>query len=165
MATQQRESWRNRSFLLVLPLICSCANHGVESLRPGTTEEVDNSTDSHAHQGHVHHGIDYIEFTVTDMVASKRFYAAAFGWKFSDYGPEYAGIERQGGESGGLRLETSNSTGGPLVILYSSNLETTLTKVREAGGRIIKEPFTFPGGRRFHFEDPSGNELAVWSEG
>ena len=113
---------------------------------------------------HTHHAIDYIEFVVTDMEDSKRFYKAAFDWKFNDYGPEYAGIQREGGEAGGFRLDTKMSTGGPLVILYSDNLATTLTQVREAGGRIVKEPFAFPGGRRFHFQDPSGNELAVWSE-
>ncbi|MAE71820.1 MAG: glyoxalase [Gemmatimonadetes bacterium] len=112
----------------------------------------------------IHHGIDYIEIAVTDMVESKRFYEAAFGWKFNDYGAGYAGIRKQGGEAGGLRLEAKVSTGGPLVILYSNDLDATLAGVREAGGRIAKEPFGFPGGRRFHFEDPSGNELAVWSE-
>ncbi|HVS15660.1 MAG TPA: VOC family protein [Thermoanaerobaculia bacterium] len=113
---------------------------------------------------HIHHSIDYIEFAVTDMAQAKRFYAAAFDWSFNDYGPDYAGIQKQGGEAGGLRLEPEVSTGGPLVILYSTDLDMTLTKVREAGGRIIKEPFDFPGGRRFHFQDPSGHELAVWSD-
>lgn len=112
---------------------------------------------------HVHHGIDYIEFSVLDMDESKRFYAAAFGWTFNDYGPDYAGIRKEGGEAGGLRHAGSVVTGGPLVILYSEHLEETLAAVRGAGGRITKEPFDFPGGRRFHFEDPSGNELAVWS--
>lgn len=111
-----------------------------------------------------HHGIDYIEFVVTDMAESKRFYEAAFDWKFNDYGPDYAGIQGLGREIGGFRLDTEMSVGGPLVVLYSNHLEMTLTKVREAGGRIVKEPFGFPGGRRFHFLDPSGNELAVWSE-
>ncbi|MEJ2086059.1 MAG: VOC family protein, partial [Acidobacteriota bacterium] len=69
--------------------------------------------------GHLHHGIDYIEFSVADMAAAKHFYAAAFDWKFNDYGPEYAGIQRPGGEAGGLRLVSEVSTGGPLVILYS----------------------------------------------
>lgn len=115
-------------------------------------------------ESHLHHTINYIEFAVTDMAVSKRFYEAAFGWKFNDYGPDYAGIQKQGGEAGGLRLESVVSAGGPLVILYSNDLDTTLAKVREAGGRITTEPFDFPGGRRFHFEDPSGNELAVWSE-
>ena len=117
-----------------------------------------------AEKGHIHHAIDYIEFSVTDMAQSKRFYEAAFDWKFNDYGPTYAGIQKQGGEAGGLRLDPKVSTGGPLVILYSKDLVTTHAKVRQAGGRITKEPFDFPGGRRFHFTDPSGNELAVWSE-
>ena len=89
---------------------------------------------------------------------------AAFDWAFSDYGPDYAGIKKEGGEAGGFRLDSAVSTGGPLVILYSENLDLTLTRVRDAGGRITKEPFEFPGGRRFQFEDPSGNELAVWSD-
>ena len=114
--------------------------------------------------GHVHHAIDYIEFAVTDMAKSKRFYEAVFGWKFADYGPDYAGIQKDGGEAGGFRVEPSVARGGPLVILYSVDLDATFAKVREAGARITKEPFTFPGGRRFEFEDPSGNELAVWSE-
>ena len=112
----------------------------------------------------IHHGIDYIEFAVTDMAESKRFYAAALDWTFNDYGPDYAGIQRQGGEMGGFRVDTTVTTGGPLVVLYSNDLNGTLAKVREAGGRIVTEPFDFPGGRRFHFQDPSGNELAVWSE-
>ncbi len=95
--------------------------------------------------GHTHHAIDYIEFAVTDMAKSKRFYEAAFDWKFNDYGPDYAGIQKQGGEAGGLRLEPEVSPGGPLVILYSNDLETTITKVRLAGGRITTEPFEFPG--------------------
>jgi len=117
-----------------------------------------------AEKGHIHHAIDYIEFSVTDMAQSKRFYEAAFDWKFNDYGPTYAGIQKQGGEAGGLRLDPKVSSGGPLVILYSNDLVTTLAKVRQAGGRITKDPFDFPGGRRFQFADPSGNELAVWSE-
>lgn len=114
---------------------------------------------------HDHHQIDYIEFSVTDMAASQRFYAAAFDWEFTDYGPGYAGIRRrQGGEAGGLRLQAEVAPGGPLVILYSENLERTLAGVRAAGGRITQEIFEFPGGRRFHFTDPSGNELAAWSD-
>jgi predicted enzyme related to lactoylglutathione lyase len=127
---------------------------------------------------HIHHSIDYIEFTVTDMQAAQGFYAAAFGWTFTDYGPEYAGIRKPegAGEVGGLRLDSQASTeastgassgassGGPLVILYSNDLDGTLERVRAAGGRIVTEPYDFPGGRRFHFADPSGNELAVWSE-
>ena len=114
--------------------------------------------------GHVHHAIDYIEIAVKDVAEAKRFYAAAFGWTFNDYGPDYAGIKGQGREVGGLRKDAHVRTGGPLVVLYSKALDETLGKVKAAGGRIVKEPFTFPGGRRFHFEDPSGNELAAWSE-
>lgn len=114
---------------------------------------------------HGHHEIDYIEFGVTDMAASQRFYAAVFGWEFTDYGPEYAGIRKpQGGEAGGLRVQPEVAGGGPLVILYSEDLAATLAGVREAGGRVTEEIFAFPGGRRFQFRDPSGNELAVWSD-
>ena len=111
---------------------------------------------------HVHHGIDYIEITVTDMAAAQAFYGAAFGWVFTDYGPEYAGIRKEGGEAGGLRVDAEVSRGGPLVILYSADLESTLASVRAAGGMVTVDIFDFPGGRRFHFTDPSGNELAVW---
>jgi predicted enzyme related to lactoylglutathione lyase len=118
-----------------------------------------------AHEAsHQHHAIDYIEITVADIDAAKRFYSSAFDWKFNDYGPNYAGIQKAGGEAGGLRLADTVQHGGPLVILYSENLDATATRVRKAGGSIVKEPFSFPGGRRFHFADPSGNELAVWSE-
>jgi uncharacterized protein len=112
-----------------------------------------------------HHAISYIEFTVRDLTEAKRFYADAFGWKFNDYGPDYAGIQGGDGEVGGLRRASDVPVGGPLVILYSRDLERSLDSVRSAGGEIVNEPFAFPGGRRFHFADPSGNELAVWSEG
>jgi predicted enzyme related to lactoylglutathione lyase len=111
-----------------------------------------------------HHSIDYVELTVRDLPAAKRFYAAAFGWQFNDYGAEYAGIKGVDGEAGGLRQASDVRTGGPLVVLYSKDLEKTLQAVRAAGGKIVREPFAFPGGRRFHFTDPSGNELGVWSQ-
>lgn len=113
---------------------------------------------------HIHHRINYIEFTVTDMLRSKTFYKEAFDWEFNDYGPAYAGIRTDTGEAGGFRLDKKTTNGGPLVILYSKDLNTTLTRVIKAGGTLTKEPFDFPGGRRFQFLDPSGNELAVWSE-
>jgi predicted enzyme related to lactoylglutathione lyase len=115
---------------------------------------------------HRHHGIDYLELPVTDLAAAKRFYTAAFGWSFTDYGPGYAGYVDgpSGKEAGGLRLEGEVQRGGPLVILYSTDLERSLASVKEAGGRIVKDVFSFPGGRRFQFLDPSGNELGVWSE-
>lgn len=112
------------------------------------------------------HTIDYIELAATDLAAAKAFYGAAFGWTFNDYGPGYAGFldgRADGVEAGGLRLEASVARGGPLVILFSDTLEETLAAVRAAGGVITKEIFDFPGGRRFQFTDPSGNELGVWS--
>ena len=112
-----------------------------------------------------HHRIDYIELTVTDMAEAKRFYTAAFGWSFNDYGPDYAGIQGSSREVGGLRRDSSVQRGGPLVVLFSTDLEESLAAVREAGGSIVTDPFDFPGGRRFHFTDPSGNELAVWASG
>jgi uncharacterized protein len=114
---------------------------------------------------HGHHSIDYIELAVTDVAEAKRFYGAAFGWRFNDYGDDYAGIQGEGREVGGFRQDAKVKAGGPLVVLFSQDLEDTLARVKKAGGRIAKEPFSFPGGRRFHFKDPSGNELAVWSEG
>ena len=110
-----------------------------------------------------HHTIKYIEFAVRDLKAAKRFYGAAFGWQFNDYGPEYAGIQGADGEVGGFHESTEDRTTGPLPVLYSDDLEQSLAAVRAAGGTILREPFSFPGGRRFHFADPSGNELAVWS--
>lgn len=114
-----------------------------------------------------HHAINYLEFPVTDMAATKDFLHAAFGWEFHDYGPEYCGIKKLGeeGEVGGLRLESEIQAGGPLVILYSNDLESSLAAVEAAGGRISAPIFAFPGGRRFKFLDPNGNELAVWSDG
>jgi predicted enzyme related to lactoylglutathione lyase len=113
---------------------------------------------------HTHHAIDYIEIAVTDIDAAKAFYSAAFGWSLVDYGPEYAGIQGDGKELGGLRHDTEVRTGGPLVILYSEDLEGSLEAVAAAGGSIVKPIEPFPGGRRFHFADPAGNELAVWSD-
>jgi predicted enzyme related to lactoylglutathione lyase len=156
--TSHRLLHRVTPLLLMAVLLCSCTQPGEESPQPS------GELNSMAEDKHVHHGIDYIEFAVTDMDLSKRFYQTAFDWKFNDYGPDYAGIQKPGGEAGGFRLEAEVSAGSPLVVLYSSDLDMTLTRVREAGGRILKEPFDFPGGRRFEFEDPSGNQLAVWSD-
>jgi hypothetical protein len=110
-----------------------------------------------------HHGIDYIEIAVTDLAAAKAFYGAAFGWSFTEYGPSYVGIQRpDGGEYGGFTLADRVQRGGPLVILWSDDLEASQAAVREAGGTIDKPIFGFPGGRRFEFVDPAGNLLAVW---
>ena len=113
---------------------------------------------------HTHHAIDYIEIAVTDVDAAKAFYASAFGWSFVDYGPDYAGIQGDGKEVGGLRRDAEVRAGGPLVILYSEDLEGSVEAVTAAGGTVLRPIYSFPGGRRFHFADPAGNELAVWSD-
>ena len=119
------------------------------------------------HTGHRHHAIDYVELTVLDLAEAQRFYADAFGWAFTAYGETYAGIRGQSGdpaaEVGGLAVGTEVRPGGPLVLLWSADLDRTLAAVEAAGGRVLQGPYDFPGGRRFHFADPSGNELGVWS--
>lgn len=115
-----------------------------------------------------HHTIDYVELTVTDLDRAKRFYAEAFGWEFTGYGPAYAGFRDgrpAGTEAGGLRRDDVVRTGGgPLVLLFSADLDATVEAVRRAGGEVVAGPYEFPGGRRFHFTDPDGTELGVWSE-
>lgn len=98
--------------------------------------------------------------------ATKTFLIEAFGWNFVDYGPDYAAFSNSGIEGGIYTAEgfSATETGGALVVLYSDNLEATLNNVVKAGGAIKKEIFSFPGGRRFHFTEPGGNELAVWSD-
>lgn len=107
--------------------------------------------------------IDYIEFPATDMVATKKFYVATFGWVFTDWGSEYVSFE-DGRTSGGFAKAPSISGNGVTVILYATDLAKAEAAVVRNGGTITKPPFEFPGGRRFHFTDPNGNELAVWSE-
>ncbi|MDE3723070.1 VOC family protein [Nocardiopsis sp. N85] len=113
-----------------------------------------------------HHRIDYVEIPAADLEASKRFYAEAFGWEFNDYGPDYAGIRGPGGrEAGGLTPHgPEHRGGGPLVLLFSADLDASVAAVEKAGGRVLQGPYAFPGGRRFHFADPAGNELGVWAE-
>jgi predicted enzyme related to lactoylglutathione lyase len=98
------------------------------------------------------------------MDAAKAFYESAFGWTLVDYGPDYSGIQGDGKEVGGLRRDSDVLSGGPLVILYSEDLEDSVDAVTRAGGDIVEPISPFPGGRRFHFADPAGNELAVWSD-
>jgi len=133
-------------------------------LTPGGCANLGTNPNTNRAMTHQHHTIDYIEFNVLDLDEAKRFYGSAFGWTFNDYGPEYAGIQRAGGgEVGGLRPVPKVERGGPLVVLYSEDLEASVKAVQDAGGRVVVEPFDFPGGRRFQFLDPSGNELAVAS--
>lgn len=107
--------------------------------------------------------IDYVEFNVGDVARSKEFYGKAFGWSFTDYGPDYCEFA-DGRLTGGFTTTAPvRSPGGPLVILYADDLQEALENVKKAGGRIAKPPYDFPGGSRFHFADPDGYELAVWS--
>ncbi len=109
--------------------------------------------------------INYIELPVTDMAAAKAFYTAAFGWAYQDYGPFYAALTNAGID-GGLDAQSDRkpSGDGALVVLFAKDLEACEKRVKEAGAVISVPIFSFPGGRRFHFVDPAGNELAVWTD-
>lgn len=113
-----------------------------------------------------HHTLSYIEFGVTDLARTRTFYESAFGWEFSDYGPDYVGIRAVSGdgEVGGLTPHAQPSDSGPLVLLVSDDLDASVTAVTDAGGTIVAGPYAFPGGRRFEFTDPSGNRLGVFSD-
>lgn len=110
--------------------------------------------------------INYIEIPSTDIELTKKFFSAAFGWSFVDYGSEYVAIEDAGLDGGFFKSDQTSLTdnGSVLVVLYSNNLEETLEKVVLEGGKIVQDIFHFPGGRRFHFCDLTGNEFAVWSK-
>ena len=110
--------------------------------------------------------INYVEFPVRDPAATRKFFESVFGWQFTDWGSDYMSF-RDGRMDGGFyRAEATArvETGSALCVLYHSDIEGCLEKVVEAGGAVSKDIFSFPGGRRFHFLEPSGNELAVWSE-
>lgn len=113
-----------------------------------------------------HEKIDYLEYPAKDLVATKEFFANTFGWKFEDYGPEYTAFDNQGVMGGFYKVDllSNSDQGAALTVFYSNNLESTLAKVSDNGGAIVKDIFSFPGGRRFHFTEPSGNEFAVWSD-
>jgi predicted enzyme related to lactoylglutathione lyase len=106
--------------------------------------------------------IDYVELPGGDLGPTQAFYRQAFGWTFTDYGPSYCAFSE--GLDGGFQADAAEGRITPVVVLYAHDLEAMEAKVREAGGQIIRPIFSFPGGRRFHFRDPSGNEMAVWSE-
>ena len=105
--------------------------------------------------------LDYFEMPAGDLPANKAFYSEAFGWTFVDYGPDYAAFNE--GLDGGFDA-SGDGARAPLPVLFAQDLEAMAAKVAAAGGVIVKPIFAFPGGRRFHFRDPAGNELAVWSE-
>jgi predicted enzyme related to lactoylglutathione lyase len=113
--------------------------------------------------GRMSERIDYVELPCGDLAATRSFYASAFGWGFTDYGPTYAGFE-DAGLDGGLAAGDAATTTAPLVLLKADALEDALARVEAAGGEITAPIFEFPGGRRFHFRDPAGNELGVWGE-
>jgi len=113
-----------------------------------------------------HEKINYVELPAKDLTATKAFFESVFGWSFVDYGPEYTAFENQGLDGGFFKSDLASSTekGAALIVFYSNQLEATLAKVEKAGGSILRPIFSFPGGRRFHFTEPSGNEFAVWGE-
>ncbi len=106
--------------------------------------------------------INYIEFNVADITRAKEFYGAAFGWTFTDFGPDYCEFS-DGHMTGGFDGSGPVTPGGPLVVLYGDDLDDIIAGIEAAGGTIVKPVFEFPGGRRFHFTDPEGYELAVWT--
>ena len=106
--------------------------------------------------------LDYLELPATALPQTKAFYSQAFGWTFVDYGPTYAAFDQ--GLDGGFLGDPADRTRTPLPVLYAHDLEAMLAVAEAAGGRIVKPIYAFPGGRRFHFADPAGTELAVWSE-
>ena len=115
---------------------------------------------------HTHEKMNYVEFPAKDIGATKAFFSTVFGWEFVDYGPDYAAFSNEGLDGGFFRSDLSMSAkqGSALIVFYSNELEQTQAKIEQAGGVILQSIFAFPGGRRFHFADPSGNEYAVWSE-
>jgi uncharacterized protein len=110
--------------------------------------------------------IDYIEFQAADIAATRKFFEQLFCWKFTDYGPDYTSFEdgRIAGGFGRAQKRSTIDSGGVLVVFYHPNLEQVRQRVMDLGGKITKDIFSFPGGRRFHFTEPSGNECAIWSE-
>lgn len=113
-----------------------------------------------------HHHINYVELPACDLAANKAFFSQCFGWQFEDYGNEYTAFSNAGLQGGFFHANFTSrpQTGAALIVLYSDQLEQTLACVEQAGGIIEQPIFEFPGGRRFHFLDPCGNEWAVWSE-
>ena len=113
-----------------------------------------------------HGKLSYVEFPASDIEATKAFFIALFNWAFMDYGPEYTSFSDQGLNGGFYKsdLKSLTANGSALLVFYSRDLEKTLDTITQSGGLIVKPIFSFPGGRRFHFTEPSGNEFAVWSE-
>lgn len=113
-----------------------------------------------------HEKINYVEFPAKDIQATKEFFTQVFGWTFQDFGPDYIAFSNQGIDGGFYKSDLNSSTnnGAALIVFYSQDIEATQNKIKKANGDIVKPIFPFPGGRRFHFTEPSGNEFAVWSD-
>jgi len=144
-------------YILALALslfIASTSANNSDVIKDGSTKMTKNNK------------INYIEIPAKNIEATKAFFSEVFGWSFVDYGPDYSSFAAQGVDGGFFKsdLVVSIKNGSPLIVLYSNLLETTQENIEKAGGEIVKPIFSFPGGRRFHFSDPNGNEFAVWSE-
>lgn len=144
-----RKLYATYFFLAALFLAVACA-------------PADEPTSESALMPQTNNHVDYVEFAAEDLGVAKAFYTAAFGWTFQDWGPDYVSFEGAGLD-GGIRGGETPVNGSALVILYADDLEASEKKVVAAGGEIV-ERHEFPGGRRFHFRDPSGNVLGVWTK-
>lgn len=114
----------------------------------------------------IHETLNYVEFAAIDLNATKLFFTSVFNWQFVDYGPDYTAFSNQGLNGGFFKNSACSlqKHGGALLVFYSADIESTFKKIVEHGGVIVRPVFDFPGGCRFHFTEPSGNEFAVWSE-
>jgi predicted enzyme related to lactoylglutathione lyase len=151
-----------RIFMLALLISCICVSIqasviGDETEGTSEGEETMNLADQDRR-------INYIEFLTIDMDATKKFYSELFGWEFTDYGPDYSSFTDGQLFGGFVMAEEVKTVSHPLIVLFSTDLEGIRDKVVESGGKVVRDIFEFPGGRRFHFTDPSGNELAIWAE-
>lgn len=115
---------------------------------------------------HIHKKLNYVEFPAKNLPATKLFFEQAFQWSFEDYGPEYTAFSKEGLDGGFYQSEHKSNTsqGAALLVFYSKEIEQTQVDIVDAGGIIVQDLFDFPGGRRFHFTEPSGNEFAVWTD-
>jgi len=113
-----------------------------------------------------HEKINYVEFPAKNIDLVKKFFTRVFSWTFVDYGPDYCAFENAGLSGGFYKSDLVSETkdGSALIVFYSEELEATQNKIEKNGGNIEQAIFDFPGGRRFHFSDPNGNEYAVWSD-
>ena len=113
-----------------------------------------------------HEKINYVELPAKNIETVKAFFTEVFGWSFTDHGSEYTAFSDEGLDGGFFKsgLTVTAEGGSALIVFYSQALEKTKSKIELAGGLIVKPIFQFPGGRRFHFADPNGNEYAVWSD-